>query len=231
MIGFVAGFCAWEYRDMVGSAGKGVDVAFIPLCVFVAVSGALGRIDWFSASAFLGMLILIAKPAKGGLIEKMTGLAGVLYIGVLLGLLGFLRAQPGGQEWCFVVLFVTWSNDTGAYLGGRAFGRRKMAPAISPSKSWEGAAFGLVAGLTAGLCFGKWVGLSPFAGALSGAFLGVLAQIGDLFESWLKRSCSVKDSGKAIPGHGGFLDRFDSLMFTGAGGLLLREIYLLFLQY
>ncbi len=225
LIALIAGFCAREYRNMVVGAGMGLNVMFIPLCMAIALSGFTNRIDWLLASIIAGSLILLAMSIKGGAPNGVFGVAGAVYIGGLLGSWSLLRAQPDGREWCFLVLFVTWANDMGAYFGGRAFGKRKLAPAISPGKSWEGAAFGLGAGVAASTYFGLWVGFSPAVGALAGAFLAVLAQVGDLVESRFKRYCRVKDSGGAIPGHGGFLDRFDSLLFTGTGGMLLKGIY------
>ena len=100
-----------------------------------------------------------------------------------VGCLGLLRVRPDGREWCFVVLFVTWANDMGAYFGGRAFGKRKLAPTISPGKSWEGACFGLGAGVLTGACLSSWTGFAVAEGAVVGALLAVMAQVGDLVES------------------------------------------------
>jgi phosphatidate cytidylyltransferase len=207
-------------------AGVSIELSpiFIPLCMAIAVSGVSNRLDYFIASIIGGSLILLATSIKQGTLASVFGVSGAVYIGGLLGCLGLLRVQPDGREWCFVVLFVTWANDMGAYFGGRAFGKRKLAPTISPGKSWEGACFGLGAGVLTGACLSSWTGFAVAEGAVVGALLAVMAQVGDLVESKLKRYCQVKDSGKAIPGHGGFLDRFDSLLFTGAGGLLIKSI-------
>jgi phosphatidate cytidylyltransferase len=226
----IGGFCAWEYRRMVAGTGINLSVIFIPLCAAVALAGLSNRLDWFVASIISGSLIVLATSIRQGMLDTVFGVSGVIYVGALLGALGLLRMQPDGREWCFFVLFITWANDMGAYFGGRAFGKRKLAPAISPGKSWEGAAFGLGSGVVTGAALSSWVGLNLAGGALAGAFLALMAQVGDLVESKFKRYCKVKDSGKAIPGHGGFLDRFDSLLFTGAGGLLIRGIYRLLLH-
>lgn len=222
--------CAWEYRRMVGGAGIGLKAWFIPLCMATCLAGVSGRPENLIAALIGGCLILLAISLNDDALSSVFGVTGLVYIGGLLGCLGLLRAQPDGSEWCFFVLFITWANDMGAYFGGRAFGKRKLAPAISPGKSWEGALFGLGAGVVTGACLSSCIGLAITGGALAGALLAALAQIGDLVESKLKRHCRVKDSGKAIPGHGGFLDRFDSLLFTGAGGLLLKGLYGLLLH-
>jgi len=145
-------------------------------------------------------------------------LCGLLYVPFLLGHLALLRGLPQGREWVFFVLLVVMASDTAAYFTGTSFGRRKLYPAISPNKSIEGAIGGL-----AGCVLGALLGKVWFFSALTlvdvlvlGTVLGVLAQLGDLFESMLKRSFGVKDSGTLIPGHGGILDRLDSLLFVFA---------------
>jgi phosphatidate cytidylyltransferase len=145
-------------------------------------------------------------------------LFGLFYVGLLLIHLPWLRELPYGREWIFLVLVIVMAGDSGAYFTGISIGRRKLYPAISPNKSVEGAIGGL-----AGSLLGAWLAKVLFFPVLSatdvlllGLGLGVLGQIGDLFESMLKRSFGVKDSGALIPGHGGILDRLDSLLFAFA---------------
>jgi len=121
-----------------------------------------------------------------------------------------------GARLVFFAALLTWATDTGAYLCGVAFGRHKLIPRISPNKTVEGAVGGLLA---AGLC--GWLcarGLTPFltplAATVVGLIIGVVAQLGDLVESMIKRDAGIKDTAELIPGHGGVLDRFDSLLFT-----------------
>jgi phosphatidate cytidylyltransferase len=111
---------------------------------------------------------------------------------------------------------VTWATDTGAYLCGVAFGRHKLIPRISPKKTVEGAVGGLLAaGLVGWLCAqGITPILTSFAAVTIGMFTGLMAQLGDLVESMIKRDVGIKDSAELIPGHGGVLDRFDSMLFT-----------------
>jgi phosphatidate cytidylyltransferase len=124
--------------------------------------------------------------------------------------------EHSGRDWLLFALLVTFATDTGAFLIGRRWGQHKMCPAISPQKTWEGAAGGLVLAVLASVGLGVLLdpGLARWQQALIGATVGVVAQLGDLSESTLKRVSQVKDAGSIIPGHGGVLDRLDSLLFS-----------------
>jgi len=141
---------------------------------------------------------------------------GLVYVPFLLGHLIPLRMLPQGREWIFLTLITIMSCDSFAYFVGRALGRHKLYPAVSPNKTIEGALGGLFGAVLAVLIvkytFLPEIGL--FGAVLIGLLLGVMGQLGDLFESLLKRACQVKDSGTMIPGHGGILDRLDSLLFA-----------------
>jgi len=145
-------------------------------------------------------------------------LFGFLYVSLLLGHLGLLRGLPHGREWVFLVLLQVMASDTAAYFTGVSIGRRKLYPAISPNKSVEGAIGGLAGSLAGAFVAKLWfLPVLAFSDCLFLGFgVGILAQLGDLFESMLKRSFGVKDSGTIIPGHGGILDRLDSLLFAFA---------------
>jgi phosphatidate cytidylyltransferase len=147
-----------------------------------------------------------------------TGLMifGVLYVAVLLTPLALLKRFPEGSDWLFLVLSVTWLSDTGAYFSGRALGRHKLYPAISPKKSVEGAFGGLLSSVGAAVLAKLWYmpQLSWIDGILISTVGGALGQAGDLVESMIKRGYEVKDSGWIIPGHGGLLDRIDALLFS-----------------
>ena len=124
----------------------------------------------------------------------------------------------GGTCWLFLVLASCWAADTAAYAVGKKWGRRKLCPAISPGKTVEGVIAGLIGSLVAVTAFGLWFGLPLAHGAPLGLLLGVTGQLGDLAESKLKRWAGVKDSGVLLPGHGGVLDRFDSLLVNAPVG-------------
>lgn len=143
-------------------------------------------------------------------------LFGFCYISLLLAHLVLLHGLPFGREWIFLVLFIIMSGDTMAYFSGITLGRHKLYPAISPNKSIEGAIGGLI-GSVAGAFVARWWFFQAlgFADCLFlGLFLGCFGQAGDLFESMVKRAFQVKDSGFFVPGHGGILDRLDSLLFA-----------------
>jgi phosphatidate cytidylyltransferase len=163
----------------------------------------------FSVFLFLG----------GGAAERLTRLGwtllGGFYLGYLLPHWVLLFRMPNGRSWVFLLLLVVMAGDSAAYVVGRRFGTQKLAPQLSPGKTVEGAVAYIAGSITAGIVAGVflvsellWVDLAIIAVGAS-----ILGQLGDLFESWIKRAFSVKDSGRLLPGHGGLLDRLDSLIF------------------
>jgi phosphatidate cytidylyltransferase len=174
----------------------------------------------FTAAFLLFAVVFLMRFGELATVAGQLALLvfGLLYVVLLLNHLPWLRELPFGREWIFLVLLIVMAGDSAAYFTGVSIGRRKLYPAISPNKSMEGAVGGL-----AGSLFGAWLAKIWFFPALAaadvlvlGLGLGVLGQLGDLFESMLKRSFGVKDSGALIPGHGGILDRLDSLLFAFA---------------
>lgn len=143
-------------------------------------------------------------------------LFGFIYVPLLLVHLCHLRGLEMGREWVFLVLLLVMASDTAAYFTGISIGKRRLYPAISPNKSVEGAIGGLAGSVLAAFAAKFW--FLPILGffdcLLLGVVLGAVGQVGDLFESMLKRSFGVKDSGAIVPGHGGILDRLDSLLFV-----------------
>jgi phosphatidate cytidylyltransferase len=141
---------------------------------------------------------------------------GLLYIPYLLGYMVLLRGHANGVGWIMLILFIVMSGDSAAYFTGCSIGRRKLYPTVSPNKSVEGAIGGLCGSLL-GAVAAKYICLPEIAIAdalLAALLIGSLGQVGDLFESLIKRSCGVKDSGTIFPGHGGILDRLDSIIFA-----------------
>ncbi len=138
----------------------------------------------------------------------------MVYLGLLLSTFVLVRDVELGREWFFLGLLATFSVDTGAYATGKLFGRHKMAPKISPHKTWEGAVGGFVAGVAAVLVLNRLFDTGVSTGTMIPLAIALppAAMIGDLFESWMKRRMGVKDASGLLPGHGGFLDRLDSLL-------------------
>jgi phosphatidate cytidylyltransferase len=153
--------------------------------------------------------------APGSLQSWALALAGGLYVGLSLSFFPRLRALDLGIYWVIIALLGTWTSDSGAYFVGRAFGRHPFFPKISPKKTLEGAVGGLVSGVALVAPMARWLlGLGWGWGILLGIVLVFGATFGDLSESVIKRQVGVKDSSGLIPGHGGMLDRLDSLLFV-----------------
>lgn len=163
------------------------------------------------AAAFL-FISLICRSARLG--------AGIYYVGLPVLALLYLRDHDHGLLLAFWALGLVWATDIGAFFAGRSLGGPKLAPAISPSKTWAGLGGGVAAALLFGFILHGILDLPVRLAAASG-LLAVAAQIGDLFESWLKRLAGVKDSGSLLPGHGGVLDRLDGVVTVAPIAALL----------
>lgn len=179
---------------------------------------ALGRADWALASilivALIGNMVAQGREERG-----LWVVIGIVYIAVPCLALVWLRQQtPYGLEMAIWLMLVVWATDSAAYLAGSVFGGPKLAPDISPSKTWTGAVAGLAAGVAATIAFAQYMG--AFADpkfVAAGTALSLLTQCGDLAESSLKRTFGVKDASDLIPGHGGALDRLDGMLFATLG--------------
>ncbi len=137
--------------------------------------------------------------------------AGIPYVALPITALLWIRMQDDGLLLAFWALSLVWATDIGAFFAGRNFGGPKVAPAISPNKTWSGLIGGMVAALLLGWALASYYDL-PFQLAMASPGLALLAQVGDFFESWMKRRAGVKDSGTILPGHGGVLDRLDGVV-------------------
>ena len=180
-------------------------IVLIGLVAIVALAAA-----WEFGKIATGAGVRLGRP----IIAALWLLGGALYIGLPLRYFIELRVLPDGAAWVFLALLTTFANDTAAYAIGRAAGRHRMAPGISPGKTWEGAAGGLVAAVVACPLLAMLLGLPEGQWVLLGCGIALAAQAGDLLESMLKRWAGVKDASALVPGHGGVLDRLDSLVLV-----------------
>jgi phosphatidate cytidylyltransferase len=163
---------------------------------------------------FMHLLATVALYPRYSLLDSAGTLMGTMYVG-LLNYFYLLRMLPDGWIWLIFTLAATWASDTVAYFVGMTFGRRRIAPALSPKKTLEGAVGGFVGSILIGVIFSFIYEFLPLSKMmLLGLSLGAAAQVGDLLESAFKRQAGVKDSSDLIPGHGGILDRIDSTLFT-----------------
>jgi phosphatidate cytidylyltransferase len=160
--------------------------------------------------------------------DLSVNILGIIYLPFLLGHFIWLRYLPEGELWVLWLLIVIFAGDTGAFYVGRALGKSKLYPLVSPGKTWAGAWGGLLMALVAGMLAGKWLFPELKLQSLGwlALVLGVVGLLGDLFESMLKRRAQVKDASEILPGHGGMLDRLDSLLFA-APAVVYARLFLL----
>lgn len=195
---------------LAGAYGRGTGALSFGMALTVVV--ALG---WF-----------LTDPRGSTLAGVASTLFGVAYVPLLAAHIVLLRGAPEGARLTIVVLLVVVAYDVGAYASGSAFGRHRLAPSVSPAKTWEGAFGATVAAVVAGLAGGPSIGhLDAGASLALAAAVAVAAPLGDLAESLLKRDLGIKDFGAFLPGHGGLLDRLDALLFAvPASYWLLRAV-------
>ena len=194
---------------------------------------------WFSHHAWmvlvLGVMIILlvylffpGSVVRGAAERAALSMLAVFYAAALPACLIHLRMLRDGWAWVLLAMIITWGSDTAAYFSGRAFGKRKLYPLISPGKTWEGAAGGLLGSVL--FSYMAWLTFFPEISIIHMLIIsllgGAVGQMGDLVESMIKRSVGVKDSGKLLPGHGGLLDRIDALIFA-APILLFYATYIL----
>jgi phosphatidate cytidylyltransferase len=240
LIAVAAGICGGEVAAMaLGDSPRlarilvVVAAAAVPLLFGLAPVGGPGGDEvlvFFGALVVILWIVHLFSP--GDDLSRVPGQVGIsvmaiLYTGGLLTPVALLRGyDASGFWWILLVMAVTWINDTGGYTAGRLFGRHKLYPKVSPAKTWEGFAGGLVGSVGGAVLvvalsrFLAWEAAPPLpigygAAVVLGLFTGAVAPAGDLCESLLKRAYGAKDSGRILPGHGGLLDRIDALLFTG----------------
>jgi phosphatidate cytidylyltransferase len=221
------------FRLLTAAGHSSMPVMGVVLAVVIALGDSVKVLPGGSGILLAGLgVVLVGIGAltrldpREGLEVFATTVFGALYVGLLgfvarlastgapvdpASLLGWLGSE---RAWILVVVLVVWSYDTAAYFAGRRFGRRPFMHHISPSKTLEGVAGGTIAAVIVAAVLVGALGRPVFVGALFGLLVGAAAQAGDLAESMLKRAAGAKESGRLIPGHGGFLDRVDSFLFA-----------------
>jgi phosphatidate cytidylyltransferase len=227
----VAALAFTEYVTIAAALGAHVPrvvtgVAVLAACAAVGGGYVPAEIVIMTAVISIGALAVgSGQPGPAILRDTAASLFPVVYLGLPLGALAAVRAV-GGRDAVLLLVVCIIVSDSAQYYTGRALGRRPLAPAISPKKTLEGALGGLLFGTMAMVIGGPWVFPSariPIL-LLVGASIAALGIVGDLFESLLKRSAGIKDSGSLIPGHGGVLDRIDSWLFAA-------PVYYVFVRY
>jgi phosphatidate cytidylyltransferase len=227
VIGLVGLVMVFEWDRLCGAERRDAATWTFAAAVLVAVALAmLGRHSaalWATAAGFAALYAVargLGRPAA--LLQAF----GALYIGIPVVALLWLRHDPvHGLATTFWLLAVVWATDTGALFAGRAIGGPKLAPAISPNKTWAGLFGGIASAMIVSLAAALWHGSTAvWPLVVAGAVLAVVAQAGDLLESRVKRYRNVKDSGGIIPGHGGLFDRVDGLL---AAAPILALAYLI----
>jgi phosphatidate cytidylyltransferase len=227
--------CLWEYHRIVFYPAEHAPAQLLRSLAFgtgLVILGAT-HADWLDlllpvvacnllAAALISIFFFEAGSEVVGLVQKQV--QGIVYIPVLLSFLIRLRLSPDGMMWIFFLLSLIFAGDTVAFYVGSYAGRHKLCPAVSPGKTVEGALGGLAGSIVVGALF-KYLFFAGLPWGTSFLFflsVGVAGPIGDLFESELKRAAKVKDSGGILPGHGGFLDRVDALLFAAPVAYLFR---------
>jgi phosphatidate cytidylyltransferase len=230
----VAAMAGWEYLGLAKALGANPPRIAVVVAIFALFAGSHLWPD--QVATILGILALLLllyctflSPIHGVLPDASSSVFGLMYTGFTLVSVPALRQQSNGPSLLVFLLCVVWAGDTAALYVGRAWGRHKLAPSISPQKSWEGSVASVLGSVavTGGLLWLADVLATRFNTVVLSfsddpvwywlalaAFLNVVAQVGDLAESALKRSAGVKDSGTILPGHGGVLDRIDALLLA-----------------
>ncbi len=238
----INGLAQWEFLGMFQPESDGVrrfKSIILGSLLLISFCTAQRAIYWCNPSGPLFVLVLIIFVLflfyliSYGHIpdlsrDLMVNTLGLLYLPLLLGHFVWLRHLDQGEWWVLWLLMVIFAGDTAAFYSGQAWGKKKLYPQVSPGKTWVGAVGGIAACLLVGVWGGRW--LFPKADVLGLAWLSLalalVGLLGDLFESMLKRQAQVKDASQLLPGHGGMLDRLDSLLFA-APAVVYARLFLL----
>ncbi len=246
-VAVMAALAAWECMDLAGRSGAKPPRIAVLVALAALFAGNYQWPDW--TAAIFGMLSLallvyctLVKPAAQVMADASASIFCVVYVGLTLLAVPTLREQANGPSLVTFLLCVVWAGDTAALYVGRRWGRHKLAPTLSPNKTWEGAVASVAGSLmaTAGLLqLATLLQQNWNSGMLSypeapgywlmlAVIVNVAAQVGDLAESALKRSAGVKDSGSLLPGHGGMLDRIDAVLLAAPALWYAQMIHQMF---
>jgi len=193
--------------------------ALIVLNVYRSIPPYLGGPYFWITLCVLAVIVVrlfSRRPVEGALEDIAVTLFGIVYAALLFSFQVAIHAGPPGKKWLVFLFLVIWASDIGAYYVGTAFGKHRLYEKISPKKSIEGLLGGILASVLVAVLCKLWLvpSLGFVEAAVLGAVLALVGTVGDLAESLIKRSAGVKDSGTIIPGHGGILDRMDSMLFA-----------------
>jgi phosphatidate cytidylyltransferase len=219
-------------RDVPRIAAIIAGLAVVPAAFYWGAAGhwlvTLAGIAFVSLWRLVEYAVRPSHRTSGMALLKDLGAGALIqaYVAFMAGFTVLLTAQDGGQWWTLAFLIVVVCVDTGAYAAGVAFGRHKMAPLVSPGKTWEGFAGSVAAALLAGILLAIFMLQQPWwVGVVLGLAMTITATTGDLAESLIKRDLGIKDISTWLPGHGGFLDRLDSSLLSGAVAYALFLIF------
>lgn len=216
-----------EFYQLAKASGRspyelwGIGFAFICfMMVFFSYQSDIDKgVFWFLPALFALVFIYPLQKLNNSHAIQCLGISilGVVYIALPFVLLSSIAFISGSYNYILIlgILFLQWANDTGAYFAGKAFGKRKLFEKVSPNKTWEGTIGGFILSQVIAFAFHYWFGeLLLWQWVVLAAIVSVFGSIGDLAESHFKRTLAIKDSGSSLPGHGGFLDRFDGLLLS-----------------
>ena len=231
-ISVATGYAAIEVRGMLRKGG------YAPLdWLLIGLAALLPLITWLGGDAILlvtlalilGLASLVVRPtSERALVDWALSLSLALYLGAFMAFYMPLRdafAAPFGGFWVMALLVLSWVCDSSAFFVGRAYGHTPLAPSVSPKKSVEGAVAGLIAPTVVAMLLASFLGVPVLMFAGYGLAIAIATEVGDLIESMIKRQTGVKDSGVLIPGHGGLLDRMDSLLLCAPVAVLYLRAF------
>ena len=215
-----ASVAGYEFFQMMKLAGYKPSCFWSLILIWLLLADARYPAWQLARPALTGVMVLslswqlFKKDTTTPIVDWALTIAGALYLGWMAGHFISLRDAPHGLEWTVLMLLATWATDTGAYVIGLSLGRHGFFPRLSPKKTWEGTIGGWFCGVAGTLLVGVYIGLGFVHSLTLGALVCAFLPLGDLAVSMMKRQVGVKDTSGLIPGHGGMLDRIDSLLFA-----------------